>query len=118
VDDEEPIVRMTGKILTKLGYQAEAVSDPVAALAAFRQAPGKFDLIITDLTMPRMSGLEFATCASKENPQVKIILMTGFSSNLSPEQLQDASINEVLLKPVTMKALSQAVNRLLNNSKN
>jgi CheY-like chemotaxis protein len=113
VDDEALLVRMVAKILSKLGYEAETMVDPTEALKAFNAAPQKYDLIITDLTMPHMTGMELATCAIRENPKIPIILMTGFFAKLTDEQLLNAGIQEVLLKPVTLKGLSQTIDRLL-----
>ena len=113
VDDEESLARMIGKSLEKLGYAAEIISDPVEALAAFRAKPENYELIITDLTMPHMTGFELGAFMHNEKPQMPIVLMTGFSESLTDEQLKLSGIKEVLLKPMTLQGLGRAVERLL-----
>lgn len=113
VDDEASLTRMIGKSLVKLGYATETMSDPLEALAAFRMKPENYELIITDLTMPHMTGLELGAFVHNEKPQMPIALMTGFSESLTNEQLKLAGIKEVLLKPMTLQGLGRAVERLL-----
>jgi CheY-like chemotaxis protein/two-component sensor histidine kinase len=113
VDDEESLARMIGKALVKLGFTPETISDPVEALAAFRLAPEKYDLIITDLTMPRMTGLELAGLALSAKPQIKTLLMTGFAETLTDAELASAGICEVLRKPITLNDLGLAIERHL-----
>jgi PAS domain S-box-containing protein len=113
VDDEDMLVRMAAKALTKLGYLAETKQDPLEALQALRTGTGCYDLIITDLTMPSMSGLEFAEQVTLLKPGIPIILMTGFFAKLTDAQLAQAGIKEVMLKPVTLKGLSETIDRLL-----
>ncbi|MBK9990023.1 MAG: PAS domain-containing protein [Verrucomicrobia bacterium] len=113
VDDEEALARMVGKALTKLGFKPETINDPVAALAKFRLAPENYDLIITDLTMPHMTGLEFAASALSAKPQIKTLLMTGFADNLTEKELAAAGIVEVLRKPITLNDLGRAIERIL-----
>jgi len=115
VDDEKPLVQMVGQILNKLGYIADPRHEPAEALAALRAAPQLYDMLITDLTMPGMTGLAVSAEAVRLNPRIKVILMTGFYANLTDEQVQRAGISEVLLKPVGVKGLSETVSRVLNS---
>jgi len=114
VDDELPLAQMAGKVLEKLGYQVEVTAEPVKALATIRSAPKHFDLLITDMTMPDLTGMELADGVHQEYPGIPIILMTGFFTKQGQEQVQSAGIREVLLKPITMRNLGEAVHRLLN----
>ena len=118
VDDEDMLAQMAAKALAKLGYEADAMTKPSEALDVLRATPEKYDLIITDLTMPGMSGLEFAEDVTQLRPEVPIILMTGFSTNLTETQLTKAGIKEVLLKPVTLKGLSDTIDQLLKKYSN
>lgn len=115
LDDEDMLVRMAARVLTKLGYEPEIKTDPLDALNTLQATPEKYELIITDLTMPGMSGLEFAERASQLRPEIPIMLMTGFFTDLTEEQLTKAGIKEVLLKPVTLKGLSDSIDRLLKS---
>ena len=116
VEDEESLALMIGKILMKLGYTAEISHDPVAALAMLRAAPESYDLILTDLTMPHMTGLEFASCALEARPQTPIILMTGFSASMTSEQIRATGIKEVMIKPITIYNLGEMIDRVLKQS--
>ena len=79
VDDEAQLCRLEEKLLQRLGYQVSAFTDSLAALKAFRKNPGKFDLVITDSSMPKLSGLELAQELLRLRPNLPIILATGFS---------------------------------------
>jgi PAS domain S-box-containing protein len=113
IDDEEALVRMIGRILTKLSYNPTILHDPVEALAIFEAAPDDFDLILSDLTMPGLTGLEFAARASRIKPSIPVILMTGYYANLSESQLKSAGVSEIMMKPVDLKSLSVVIDQVL-----
>jgi len=115
VDDEEALVRMISRILTKLGYQPTAMHDSTEALAAFEAAPGDFDLILSDLTMPGLTGLELAGHANRIRPGIPVIVMTGYYANLSESQLKAAGVSEIMMKPVDLKSLSVVIDQILKN---
>ncbi|MFT3870109.1 MAG: PAS domain S-box protein [Nibricoccus sp.] len=117
IDDEEVLVRMIGRILTKLGYAPSPLQDPVAALAAFETAPDKFDLVLSDLTMPGLTGIEFAAQINRIKPGIPIILMTGFYANLDETQLKAAGVTEIIMKPVDVKSLSVVIDQVLKKKK-
>ncbi|MEJ2199480.1 MAG: ATP-binding protein [Desulfuromonadaceae bacterium] len=117
VDDEEDIVFATGNLLRKLGYEVTATSKAEEALNLFRQAPDNFDLVITDLTMPFMTG----ECLAEEIQSIRkglpIILCTGFGPsfrNLASENGTPTSgIREVIQKPFDKAEIAQAIQRVL-----
>jgi PAS domain S-box-containing protein len=113
VDDETLLVEMTERILNRLGYVAETATDPGAALETIRAEPARYDLILTDLTMPGMTGVEFTAGALKVSPRIPIILMTGFFANMTPSQVRANGIKEVLMKPITIRSLGETVDRVL-----
>jgi PAS domain S-box-containing protein len=113
VDDEEVIARLGGQILTKLGYAAESMTQVKEALDLVRADPGRFDLVITDMTMPAMSGLEFAKKLAQIRPNLPVILTTGYPGNLRIEQLRAMGICELVLKPLTLHTFGNAVQRAL-----
>jgi DNA-binding NtrC family response regulator len=86
------------------------------ALGVFRQAPGTFDLLMTDQTMPNLTGAELSVEVLKLRPGLPIILCTGFSEALSPEAAADMGIQHYLQKPVSLKALARTVRLALNNA--
>jgi PAS domain S-box-containing protein len=116
VDDEPQLLAMQGQILERLGYDVTALSSSLDALAAFRQAPGAFDLLITDQTMPHMTGGELSVEALKTRPDLPIILCTGFSEALSSDAAADIGIRHYLQKPVPLKALARTVRLALNDA--
>jgi len=113
LDDEPLLAQMTERILRRLGYEAEISTDPAAVLGELRTEPARYRLILTDLTMPSMTGLEFTVEALKVSPDLPIILMTGFFANLSPDQVRTIGIKEVLMKPITIRSLAETVDRVL-----
>ena len=116
VDDEKPIVQMSQQVLTDLGYRAECRTSAVAALEAVRADPAAYDLVITDLTMPEMTGVDLARQLLDLRPDLRIILSTGFSATLTPERARAMGIRDLLLKPHTVQSLALAVHRALSGS--
>lgn len=102
VDDEEALLRMTVRMLEKLRYRVAAFADPAAALAAFCAAPESFDLVLTDLDMPTLTGLELAAEVLKIRPEVPIVLTTG----VKPQRATLPGIRELLLKPFDFRSLA------------
>jgi nitrogen-specific signal transduction histidine kinase/ActR/RegA family two-component response regulator len=114
LDDEELLVRLGKKTLTSLGYTVEASMQPEAALALVRSDPSRFALVLTDHTMPGMTGLAFANELRRIRPGLPVVLMTGYSGSLLPERIQEAGVRQVLLKPITLRALGTAVHEILH----
>ncbi len=115
VDDEELLARLGQKTLTELGYETEIATDPAGALALVRTDPTRFALVLTDQTMPGMTGLHLANVIRQIRPGMPIILMTGFSASLTPARLEAAGIRQLLLKPSTINSLGTAVHAALSN---
>jgi PAS domain S-box-containing protein len=113
VDDEEPLVRLGEQMLTRLGYHVVAKSTSLEALDAFRAAPDRFDLVITDQTMPKMTGEALATELLRIRPDLPIILYTGFSHTMTPDKAKALGIGAFLMKPIVMKDLAVAIRRVL-----
>lgn len=113
VDDEEAILHFTSVMLEQLGYRVVKTSSSLEALRIFQLAPGKIDLVITDQTMPGMTGADLAAEILKVRPSMPVILMTGFSEVISPEEALARGIEEYLEKPFTRSAIASAVQRCL-----
>lgn len=112
LDDEKPLAQMGKKLLEHLGYQVEVHSDALAALAAIRHQPNAYELVITDLTMPVMTGLELAQELLRVRPGLPIILTSGYTATLSAERLHAVGISEVLMKPHSFDSLGTTVHRV------
>ena len=117
VDDEPSIVKMQQQSLEKVGYTATAKTSSVEALETFCATPDKFDLVITDMTMPKMTGDKFAEEIKKIRSDVPVILCTGFSDKIKIRTGSDLQIDEFLMKPVNKKKLAKTVRKLLDEAK-
>jgi len=114
VDDEAFLVRVTQRQLENLGYHVTSTTDSKDALEKIRTNPDGFDLLITDQTMPGLTGAELATAVKEIKPTLPIILCTGHSSVLSPKQSQAIGIARYIGKPVIGNTLSDAVREVLD----
>lgn len=113
VDDEEPLVFLTQRLLERFGYHVSGFTDAAAALAAFAADPGSVDLVITDYSMPGKSGTELAREMLAIRPDTHVVLVSGYLRPYEIEQARAAGIHEVILKPDTVDELAAAVHRLL-----
>ena len=102
--------------LQSLGYRVTSFSNSLDALEAFKVEPDRFDLLITDLTMPKITGLELAEKVFEINPDMPVILCTGFSELVSKEKAEALGIKDFLLKPVLRKELSNAIRRIFDEN--
>lgn len=116
VDDEVQIVEMEKKMMESLGYHVTAQTGSREALEIFRSSPQSFDLIITDLTMPDMTGVDLSRKLTEIRPGILIILRTGFNHTLTPETAADIGIKATLMKPLTRNELFYAVRKVLSES--
>ncbi len=114
VDDEDGIIEMATPMLERLGYRVASFTDPVAALNAFAKAPLDFDLIITDQTMPRMTGLVLAGKLKAIRPDIPVMLCTGYSQTVSAETTKAAGIEGYAMKPLARKELAEAIRKALD----
>jgi len=113
VDDEEQVVKVTGKILQSLGYSVVGKTSSNEALEAFRESPDNFDLLLTDLTMPELTGLELSEKIKALRPDLPVILFTGYSDQVPKDAAIAAGINEFCMKPVSIRGLSTLLTKVL-----
>ena len=113
VDDEGSIAELYRKILERLGYQVTTCQNGQAALETYWQDPSSFDLIITDQTMPQMTGVKLAQEIWTISPQMPIIICTGFSEELTIAKAVEMGFSTLLTKPVTTSELSRAVQKAM-----
>ena len=117
LDDESAIVKMQTLRLDRLGYTVTAFEDAREALVFFEKDPDRVDLIITDMTMPGMTGDSFAKAIKEIAPDIPIILCTGHSEKVVPETVSDIGVQEVMMKPVGYRDMATTVRRLLDHTK-
>lgn len=115
VDDEEALASLGKLMLEDIGYRVTAKSDSVESLEVFKSQPEAFDLVITDQTMPHLNGADFATALLEIRPTLPVILLTGYSSTVTPEIAKAIGIGELLLKPCPTHVLAEAVERALGS---
>jgi len=117
VDDELPIVKMGGQILETLGYKVTTQTSSLEALELFRSRPNDFDLVITDMTMPNMTGDRLAVELMQIRPDIPVILCTGYSKKISDERIAETGIKTMASKPVLKSDLSRTVRKVLDDAK-
>jgi PAS domain S-box-containing protein len=113
IDDEEAIARVSQRMLEQLGFQAVVCTSSLAALETFHHAPYHFDLVITDQTMPHMTGEVLACELRLIRPDIPIILCTGFSHTIDAEKAQAQGIDAFLMKPLVPRDLGLAIQHVL-----
>ncbi len=116
VDDEEAIVKITRQRLERLGYTVDSTTDAVEALERFRSDPDRFDLVITDLTMPRMTGEDLTQKILKIRRDIPVIVCTGFSDKIGTEKAKEIGATGYIQKPYDKRFLAQTVRKVLDKS--
>lgn len=114
VDDEKSIAELGKRMLSRLGYDVTACTDSRECLEIFRSAPDQFDLVLTDLTMPNMTGLDLAGEIKSVSPNTPVILMTGFANVLDEKNLSEYCLDYLVKKPVLKRDLAAAVRSSLD----
>ena len=114
IDDETSIVQIEKQMLEDLGYIVTIKTDSIEALESFRMLPDQFDLVITDMTMPNLTGVDLSHRILEIRPDIPIILCTGFSDKINKERAQELGIQEYLEKPFDKAAFAWAINRALH----
>ncbi|MDA3838588.1 MAG: response regulator [Candidatus Delongbacteria bacterium] len=115
VDDEEQITALGKMILEDLGYSVTTMIKPNEALKLFRADPNKFDLVITDISMPGLTGIELSNEMQEIKPNIPIILSTGFSKLVSGVNEDSLSVKQIIMKPFLKRELAIAVREVLDN---
>lgn len=114
VDDEDMLVELNKQRLAKIGYDVVTTTNSLDALRIFQEAPDSFDLIITDQTMPNMTGLDLSAEILKIKPGTRIILCTGHSDRVSQDVAHKAGIKLFLMKPIDRREMAEAVRKALD----
>jgi PAS domain S-box-containing protein len=118
VDDEKHVVEMYQRMMGLLGYQVEARTSPLEAIEAVRANPRKYDLVLTDMTMPQMTGYALAKHLIEMQPDLPIILCTGFGDQINENKAQSVGILALLLKPVLFNDLANSLREVLDRNLN
>ena len=113
VDDEELIVNWSRQLLVELGYEVVGTTSSLEAFDLFKQSPNEFDVVITDMVMAEMTGLELSNQLINIMPDIPIILFTGSNEGLTPEMIKDNGVSYIITKPMTAGELAEAVHKAL-----
>jgi signal transduction histidine kinase/CheY-like chemotaxis protein len=115
VDDEELILNVTDRMLRRFGYHVEAQNSAQEALALFQVKPDRFDLVITDMTMPQMTGVQLSAKLLEIRPDIPIIICTGHNPLVDEEKATAMGIAAYIMKPVEKKVIAQTIRNVLDN---
>lgn len=113
IDDDEDILKLFSDFLTKEGFDVVPYLEPLKALKEVENNPSHYSLIITDIRMPRMSGIELLKKVCSINTAIKVILISAFEIN--GDELKELTYHEHLQKPIHMRELVSTINHILNN---
>jgi len=114
VDDEAQIARMSSQVLERLGYKVTALSSSMDAFDLFHSKPNDFDLVITDMTMPDLTGDQMAIKMMRIRPDIPVILCTGYSKKISEETAAGIGIKGFLYKPMAKSDLAKTIRKVLD----
>jgi CheY-like chemotaxis protein len=117
VDDEPALVELLRDQLATLGYRVTAHVSPLEALSDFLARPLDFDVMLTDLTMPGMSGADLAERVLKARPDLPIVMATGYGHVMSEERARELGLRPLLYKPFSMAALGDAIQDALASAR-
>ena len=116
VDDEETNVRMERQMLERLGYEAFTRTGSVDALEAFKANPDQYDLIVTDMTMPNMTGLRLSQEIKKIRPDIPVIICTGYSDQIDDEKCKALGIEGFVMKPIVRREFAGTIREVLDKT--
>jgi len=114
VDDELSVAKLEGQMLSRLGYQVTVKNSSGDALDTFKSNPDSFDLVISDMTMPGMTGDQLSKALLSIQPNIQIIICTGFSERINEEESKNIGVKGFLMKPVVKAEMAQMVRQVLD----
>ena len=115
MDDEPGIIETASQTLQRLGYRVTSVQSGPEALRVFTDEPSGFDLVLTDQTMPDLTGIDLAKRILEVRKDMPIILFTGYSETVSPDMAKAAGISEFIMKPVSKREAAEIIRRVLDS---
>ncbi len=116
VDDEPAIADANRQLLERRGYHVQAFTDPEPAIQVFSENPNAFDVIISDMTMPKMTGDQLAAEIKKLRPEIPVILCTGYSERMDAQKAKTLGISAFLTKPVAIKKMTQTIGEVMKEN--
>ena len=117
VDDEASITNMIGIMLKRLGYKVQTTTSPVNALKLFRSKPDDFDLVLTDMTMPKMTGVRLSEQLKEIRPEIPVVICTGYSAAIDEKKADAIGIDGFVMKPIMMNDIAKTIRNILDVKK-
>ncbi len=114
IEDEPALMNMASQALKRLGYRVTATTDALEALAWFKARPHHFDLVMSDMTMPKVTGDEVAAQVLQIRPELPVIICTGFSKKATPSELKAQGVRQVIMKPYQIDDMAVVVREILD----
>jgi CheY-like chemotaxis protein len=114
VDDNQQLLETGSALLETLGYQVSCHSDPLMALEAFTKEPDKYSLVLTDYTMPKLNGRELYRELIRVRPDIKVVLCSGFGTNISEDSAEEEGFSAFLAKPFETRVLAKTIREVLD----
>ncbi len=114
VDDEPLVTNVMSQMLKRLGYEVTSINDPCQALEVFHNTPDTFDMLISDLTMPGLTGDQLAEKILADAPDLPVLICSGYSDALSESQIKRIGIKALVMKPVVLPELSQTIREIFD----
>jgi CheY-like chemotaxis protein len=112
IDDDDAIVHLSSRILERLGYRVAGFTHPEEALAVFNERPNEFDVAVTDLSMPGMSGFDLARVLRKARPDLPVLMTSGYVRPEDRAAARDLGIHDFILKPNTVEELGHSLDKV------
>lgn len=116
VDDEEALTKAIKKMIERLGYKVTDTTSSIEALSLFRQRPEEFDLVITDYSMPKMTGVDLAVEIMQIRPDIPVILSTGFNEKISEKSVKNVGISALIMKPISLSDIAEIIHEVLKTN--
>jgi CheY-like chemotaxis protein len=116
VDDEEALVKLAGRVLKKLGYTVTGFTDPLEAVKAFKAGPDQFDIAVTDLAMPHLSGFDVSRQLLAVRRTLPIVMTSGYMRSQDQELAELIGVRELILKPNSIEDLGLALDRIFREA--
>jgi PAS domain S-box-containing protein len=117
VDDEEMLVILAERAFIKLGYRMEGFTDPRAAIREFQNRPDDFNMVVTDLSMPKFSGFDLVEQVQAVRPGIPIVMTSGYVKPADEERAAQYGVKEIVLKPTSFDELGRILNRIVRESR-
>ena len=118
VDDESSIAKLEQQMIERFGYKVTVRTSSIEALEVFRTTPDKFDMVLSDMSMPNMPGDQLAGEIKKIRPDIPVIICTGFSERINKDNAKEIGVNAFLMKPIVKTDLAKKVRQVLDEANN